>query len=69
MISQTLARIAAQQSLMPVMTCLGLLIFVSFFVSMLFWTSRRGSASLYREMGQLPLNSEASANPNREASV
>ena len=55
MISRTLTEIAATQALMPWLTCLGLVIFVAFFVSMLFWTARKESRPLYRAMSLMPL--------------
>jgi hypothetical protein len=58
MISRTLAQIAETQSAMPFMTCLGLVIFLTFFVSMLFWTARSGSRGLYQAMSQMPLEAE-----------
>lgn len=59
MISRTLTEIAANQSALPFLTCLGLVIFVAFFVGAIFWTARRGSNDLYQAMSQLPLESEA----------
>lgn len=55
MISQTISRVAANQALIPLMTCIALVIFVVFFVAMLIWTSHRKSTGLYETMSQMPL--------------
>jgi hypothetical protein len=60
MISKTLAQIAAHQAAIPWMTCLGLLIFVTFFVCMLMWTVRPKNAPLYQEMSLKPLEENES---------
>jgi cbb3-type cytochrome oxidase subunit 3 len=60
MISQTLARIAASNALLPWLACAGLVIFLSFFVCMLAWVSRREGRVFYGEMGRLPLAEDAS---------
>lgn len=66
MISRTLAQIAAEQTLMPILACLGLLIFVAVFVTMLLWTSRSRSASLYSEMSLMPLERESTPTESNE---
>ncbi len=58
MIAKTLARIAAGESWIPWTTCLGLLIFFSFFVCILVWTARRQNRVLYHAMSRLPLEDE-----------
>ena len=55
MISKALTEIATNQTSIPWMTCLGLLIFVAFFVGVLVWTSRPANAPLYRAMSLIPL--------------
>lgn len=40
------------------LTIVGFFIFLSVFVGMLLWINRRGSESVYKEVGQLPLEKE-----------
>ncbi len=67
MISRTLTQIAAHHTLIPWMTCLGLLVFVLFFTIMLLWTHRRANAPLYRVMSHLPL--EDDRHPHNQSEV
>ena len=40
---------------LPIFTVVGLLIFFTFFVGVLFWVYRRGSTDVYNQVSQIPL--------------
>lgn len=60
MISRTLAQIATHQTWIPWVTCMGLIIFLAFFVGMLVWTARKENQLLYQDMSRMPLEDERS---------
>ncbi len=52
--ARVLAELAASNTVIPLMTCLALVIFLSFFIGMLLWTRRKESHLLYKNMSQMP---------------
>lgn len=61
MISRTLTQIAANQSLLPWMTCMGLVIFLGFFVGVLVWTTLKRNRALYQSMSEMPFEDEVNS--------
>jgi hypothetical protein len=41
---------------LPILSCLGLLLFMSVFVGALIWIFRRGSGEFYQKLSDLPLD-------------
>ncbi len=67
MMSRVLSQIAQQNTLIVLMTCAGLMIFLSFFVGMLIWVYQRRRHEHFAEMSRMPLEASESlgANPER----
>jgi hypothetical protein len=40
---------------LPMLTCIGLILFISVFVAALMWVCRKGSSNVYAGLEQLPL--------------
>lgn len=46
------------------LTSIGLLLFFTFFVAVIFWVFRKGSKPFYNHTAQMPLDIEKEINPN-----
>ncbi len=43
---------------LPLLSCLGLVIFMGVFLGAVFWVNRKGSDSFYQSLGTMPLKDE-----------
>lgn len=58
MMSKMVSQLALGETLAATATCIALVIFLSFFVCMILWTTRRDTRELYQSLGHMPLEDQ-----------